>query len=1325
MIYVIFLCRDISHNKLTVIGKKTLRGSMLLKNLQMDNNEIICIDDAVIRGLKDMEILTLNANNITTLGKDLFENMPKLRVLRIADNKLLCDCLLRWLSKFLNENSRLALFTKCASPLQVRGRNIVELEDSDFKCNGVDENMPPASCSLEPMCPYLCTCSDGIVDCRDKGITKIPDNIPEGTTELRLEQNQIQEVPLKAFAPYKRLRRIDLSNNQIQSVAADAFQGLKSLSSLVLYGNKILDLPAGIFHGLTSLQLLLLNANKISCIRKDTFADLHNLNLLSLYDNNIRSLTNGTFDNLKSIQTLHLARNPFICDCNLKWLADYLHKNPIETSGARCENPKRVQRRRIGQMKDKKFKCGEEYRTKLAGQCLIDEDCPEECVCEGTIIDCSGRQLKEIPENIPTFATELRLNNNEIDKIKNNGLFQRLTNLKKLDLRSNLINTIEDGAFVGAASINDLLLSENHLKKLTAKMFAGLTGLKTLMLRTNKIECVTNDTFVDLVNVRLLSLYENLIRCIQPGAFDRLQHLTTLNLLSNPFTCNCHLGWLSDWLRKKSMVGGSPRCNLPQRLKDIPIHDIPATDFKCDDENRENACSHEPHCPHRCACTGSIVRCSRAKLKEIPKEIPEATTELYLDVNEISSIQPERISHLKSLTRLDISNNQIFMLVNNTFSNLTNLSTLILSYNKLQCVQRDGFFGLKSLRILSLHGNDISLIPDGAFRDLGAITHVALGSNPFFCDCHLRWLSDWVKKDYVEPGIARCAEPMSMRDKLVLTTPSKNFECKVGKIPSEILAKCDACYTFPCRNGATCRSLTNRKYECVCTPGFHGENCEYIVDACYGNPCENGGTCKVMEEGRFSCHCPVGFVGDRCETNVDDCLGHKCKNNGTCKDLIQGYECHCQPGYTGYYCEKKIQFCSKEFNPCKNGGICNNHLSHYSCTCPEGFQGQNCTVNVDDCKDHLCQHGGTCVDGVNGYTCRCPEEYAGMFCEIAPMVAMLYPQTSPCQDHDCKNGHCFQPTGSSDYVCKCAPGFSGKRCEYLTSFSFRDPSAYLELEPLRTIPESNITVTFATTQQNGIIIYNGHQLQHVAIELFNGRIRVSYDVGNYPVSTMFSFEQVADGHFHTAQLLMHKKNFTMKVDAGVSRSIINEGLKEFLELKTPMYVGGVPGDGGALAIKLWHLKNTTSFNGCFKELYINDKMFDFVTAQKQHKVTPGCSNYETVTTDPCLENMCKKGKCVPVESNMHYECQCKLGWGGPFCDQAPTCQKQQWRDYYEENGCRSRKKIKKANCVGSCGSNCCQPRKTKKRKIRLICNDGTSYMKDIEVIRKCTCVKKC
>lgn len=53
----------------------------------------------------------------------------------------------------------------------------------------------------------------------------------------------------------------------------------------------------------------------------------------------------------------------------------------------------------------------------------------------------------------------------------------------------------------------------------------------------------------------------------------------------------------------------------------------------------------------------------------------------------------------------------------------------------------------------------------------------AIGANPLYCNCHLRWLSDWVKTGYKEPGIARCAGPQGMEGKLLLTTPAKKFEC--------------------------------------------------------------------------------------------------------------------------------------------------------------------------------------------------------------------------------------------------------------------------------------------------------------------------------------------------------------------------------------------------------------------------------------------------------------------------------------------------------------------------------------------------------------------
>ena len=53
----------------------------------------------------------------------------------------------------------------------------------------------------------------------------------------------------------------------------------------------------------------------------------------------------------------HLARNPFICDCHLRWLNSYLHEKQIETSGVRCAGPRRMAKRRFGVLHDRRFRC--------------------------------------------------------------------------------------------------------------------------------------------------------------------------------------------------------------------------------------------------------------------------------------------------------------------------------------------------------------------------------------------------------------------------------------------------------------------------------------------------------------------------------------------------------------------------------------------------------------------------------------------------------------------------------------------------------------------------------------------------------------------------------------------------------------------------------------------------------------------------------------------------------------------------------------------------------------------------------------------------------
>jgi hypothetical protein len=85
---------------------------------------------------------------------------------------------------------------------------------------------------------------------------------------------------------------------------------------------------------------------------------------------------------------------------------------------------------------------------------------------------------------------------------------------------------------------------------------------------------------------------------------------------------------------------------------------------------------------------------------------------------------------------------------------------------------------------------------------------------------------------------------------------------------------------------------------------------------------------------------------------------------------------------------------------------------------------------------------------------------------------------------------------------------------------------------------------------------------------------------------------VADGQYHRAEILAVKKNLTLRVDGGVARSIVNEGANEFLDVRRELFVAGVAADVGEKAIKQWHLRNATSFNGEWSALtngfYIED-----------------------------------------------------------------------------------------------------------------------------------------
>ena len=87
------------------------------------------------------------------------------------------------------------------------------------------------------------------------------------------------------------------------------------------------------------------------------------------------------------------------------------------------------------------------------------------------LVECSNRDLKEFPLDLPKSTRRLLLNDNKITRVPALGLFNRLPKLQSLDLARNKIEVIEEGAFEGAHSILEIVMSENKIRQVNGALF--------------------------------------------------------------------------------------------------------------------------------------------------------------------------------------------------------------------------------------------------------------------------------------------------------------------------------------------------------------------------------------------------------------------------------------------------------------------------------------------------------------------------------------------------------------------------------------------------------------------------------------------------------------------------------------------------------------------------------------------------------------------------------------------------------------------------------------------------------------------------------------
>ncbi|KAM4677054.1 leucine-rich repeats and immunoglobulin-like domains protein 3 [Discoglossus pictus] len=295
----------LNRNRISSIPPKMFKLSNL-QHLELNRNRMRKIDGLTFQGLDALKSLKIQRNGITKLMDGAFWGLSNMEVLQLDHNNL-------------TEINKGWLY------------GLLMLHHLHLSQNAISKISPDAW----EFCQKL--------------------------SELDLTFNQLTRLDESGFVGLSLLGGLFIGNNQVSYIADGAFRGLSSLNTLDLQNNEIswtIEDMNGAFSGLEKLKKLMLQGNRIRSISKKAFSWLDALEHLDLSNNGIMSVQGNAFSQMKKLQQLHLNTSSLLCDCQLKWLPQWIAENHFQKHvNASCAHPQILKGRSIFDVSPEEFVC--------------------------------------------------------------------------------------------------------------------------------------------------------------------------------------------------------------------------------------------------------------------------------------------------------------------------------------------------------------------------------------------------------------------------------------------------------------------------------------------------------------------------------------------------------------------------------------------------------------------------------------------------------------------------------------------------------------------------------------------------------------------------------------------------------------------------------------------------------------------------------------------------------------------------------------------------------------------------------------------------------
>ena len=232
-------------------------------HLELDGNDVSAIHREELKGLPNLQTLSLAGTNLSYISKGAFDSLKSLREVYLQRNRL----------------------TELPTRL---------FKNTQIKEIGLEGN------KLTTVPDLSGTSYVAILDLRGNQITHVNATMFVGSkfrlpifNSLILGSNKIETVDFRVPV----INHLDLSHNQIHSLGEGVFQ-IKSTTGILLQSNQISSVHPRAFKGMPNLGYLHLQRNKLSYLPKGVFSNMK-IHSLFLFDNNLKGM-NGVLDGMKS-----------------------------------------------------------------------------------------------------------------------------------------------------------------------------------------------------------------------------------------------------------------------------------------------------------------------------------------------------------------------------------------------------------------------------------------------------------------------------------------------------------------------------------------------------------------------------------------------------------------------------------------------------------------------------------------------------------------------------------------------------------------------------------------------------------------------------------------------------------------------------------------------------------------------------------------------------------------------------------------------------------------------------------------------------------------